>query len=507
MFASPQCRRLLVWLGVLCCSAPVTIRANSATAPIFAAVPESSASTKALQVVGTDLYVAAWGNGVQILDIADPSRPRWKGGWNPQQCPVGIHVVGTHAFVANRRAGLAVLDVSDAANPIPVGSLDLVGDAIAVHAAGHLAFVANYPQGFSIVDVQDPARPGLLSTVALPQAASSLQVAGDYLYVTEPNGLHVFSIRDPRQPVRVGEQPLFGPLPRVQIIGDMAWLATGQNGLVTFSLATPESPAFLDRLMIWTNQLPVLVRAGPRQFQQVGMVWMLTNTAWRTDLQKRYGTNLPGTLVEIVTAIRNSPQYHWQTSGRRGITRTLNGLHVTGQYALALAYRDALEVIDVTTPAAPWLVGRIQLTGPTWDVRAAHGYAYVMDTGANIHVVDLREPKQPIQVTQFLSRNYASRVLAVAEAETPSTPPAAYPDAAVSADAPEVGQPQWQPDGAFSFELKGVGGARYVIQASADLRGWTAIATNTLPAAGQARIADSEARKFARRFYRAWRTP
>jgi hypothetical protein len=98
---------------------------------------------------------------------------------------------------------------------------------------------------------------------------------------------------------------------------------------------------------------------------------------------------------------------------------------VTGPQALALAYRDALEIIDVTDPAGPWLAGRIQLTGQTWDVRGANGFAYVMDTGANIHVVDVRRPELPIQIAQFRSDGYASSILALNPADQPPQTPVA----------------------------------------------------------------------------------
>jgi hypothetical protein len=494
-------------IGLLSSGSALICCGDSAKPPEFAPVSVANASTKALQIVGPNLYVAAWGNGLQILDISQPAQPKWKGGWNPRQCPVAVQVIGDFAYVANRRAGLSVLAVRDPAQPILVGEVDISGDAMAVQVAGRYAYVANYPKGFSVVDVQQPAQPALVATVALPQAATSIQAAGDYLYLTEPNGLHIFSLQDPKNPTRGGEQRLFGPAPRVQIVGDLAYVATAQSGLITLGLGDPTAPAFLDQLMLQPNMLPVLVREGPTHTRFVGPFWMTTNAAWRAEMERRHGTNLPQNVAEVVAAVRNSSHYHQHTGGRRGLNRSLTGLHVTGPYALALAYRDALEVIDVTAPEAPWLVGRIQLTGPTWDVRGANGYAYVMDTGANIHVVDLREPQRPTQVTQFLARNYVSRVLAVTEAEAPPPVAIEYPDASLVTQAPELSDPRWESNGSFSFNLTGLGGGRYVIEASGDLRAWTNFSANTLPAEGSLRIGDSNVVKSAQKFYRARFSP
>lgn len=48
--------------------------------------------TKAMHIVGNHLFVAAWGNGVQVLDISNPVQPKWVGGWNERHCPVGVWV-------------------------------------------------------------------------------------------------------------------------------------------------------------------------------------------------------------------------------------------------------------------------------------------------------------------------------------------------------------------------------------------------------------------------------
>jgi hypothetical protein len=58
-------------------------------------------------------------------------------------------------------------------------------------------------------------------------------------------------------------------------------------------------------------------------------------------------------------------------------------------------------------------------------VRGANGFAYVMDTGANIHVVDVRRPELPIQIAQFRSDGYASSILALNPADQPPQTPVA----------------------------------------------------------------------------------
>ena len=68
---------------------------------------------------------------------------------------------------------------------------------------------------------------------------------------------------------------------------------------------------------------------------------------------------------------------------------------------------------------------------------------------------------------------------------------------------PQLSNPYTLPGGGFGFTLSGVPQATYIVQASADLRVWLPIATNTLPAGGTVGVTDAQAPSFARRYYRA----
>jgi hypothetical protein len=413
-------------------------------APLLRAAGEPS--TKAMQVVGTSLFVAAAGYGVQVLDISDPAHPRWKGGWNPRQCPEGLHVVGNYAYVANRRAGLSVLDVTDPTSPVLVGRVDILGDATCVHVSGRHAYVGDYPTGFRVVDVKDPAGPVLLGTAAMPQGALSIDAAGSYVYATEPMGLHVFDVSDPRKPVRAASFNLLGSICRVQLAKGRIYLASHQLGLLVYDGSDPVRPLLLDGL------------TGP---------------------------------------------------GASGFPRRLDALHLTGRYVLALSMGPnmGLEVFDISDPARPKRIGQCATAGRPWDVRGAGHYAYVMDWGMNIEVIDFGDPAHPVGVGRFAARNYVSSVLAMKETDRigAGTQAQTYPGVPAATEAPELIDPRPLEDGFFAFTLKAQGGSLYIVQFSPDLSSWTGLSTNQMPASGQLRIADPLAAAAPHRFYRAVR--
>ena len=65
-----------------------------------------------LFIAGSFLYVAAWGYGLQVLDISTPTQPKWSGGWNQRGAPTGVYVIETYAYVANRPCGLEIFGCS-----------------------------------------------------------------------------------------------------------------------------------------------------------------------------------------------------------------------------------------------------------------------------------------------------------------------------------------------------------------------------------------------------------
>src|SRR3974390_3294620 len=81
------------------CSIAILVVGNPA---VWAETAESVVQTPhaisgGLFILGDSLYVAAWGYGLQVLDISRPMQPRWEGAWTQGGAPPAVYVVGTNA--------------------------------------------------------------------------------------------------------------------------------------------------------------------------------------------------------------------------------------------------------------------------------------------------------------------------------------------------------------------------------------------------------------------------
>ncbi|MEO6036072.1 MAG: hypothetical protein ABIQ35_12525 [Verrucomicrobiota bacterium] len=426
----------------------------------------SNRATKSMQLVGNDLFIAAFGWGVHVLDVSDPLSPKWKGGWNPRRCPMGIQVVGNFAFVADRIAGLTVLDVSNSANPVWVTTVDTPGDAYALHVVGTKAYVADgRDSGLLVFDVSKPREPKLIKRCETAYGARGVQVVGETAYVNCGNQVQLLNISDLENPFAYARCNVQVFAEYSQVVGSLHFTCGG-------NIFSSQSGMFLGKY--------------------------------------------PGGSSSVF---------------------------VRGKMIFAATRTGGFSIVDVSDSAEPKLLSNLKLsTNQQNDVVVANQIAYVSDGGANIRVIDFKNPHAPKVVGFFPSTHYSSGVLSLASAgkqsakKTPliarsesveshrfeshvSAEPSRSPTFAVSpvppsivASAitnapPELNAAQKAEDGTFSFILEGVPNATYVIQVSNDLKLWASVATNFLPSTGALRIIDPQASTFSQRYYRAMIQP
>ena len=164
-----------------------------------------------VDVSGATTYVANGFDGVQIVDVQDPSVPRLFGTHRTPGDAQSVSVMGNLAYAvygadaspSTPPAGVQVVDVGDPARPQLRATLPFSGS---VEIVAGLAYVSR-AGAFNVYDISDPAAPELLSSVILAnEYASALEVEGNFAYLaTESSGdmatrLRIIDISDPAQP-------------------------------------------------------------------------------------------------------------------------------------------------------------------------------------------------------------------------------------------------------------------------------------------------------------------
>lgn len=177
----------------------------------------------AIEAHGNRVYVASTTNGgiFSILDVSNPANPHALG-WLETSQTYDLTVRGNYAYLVDGAdfgdGGLRIVDVSNPGAPVVTGQ-DMgcpYANGIDVSADGNTAYIAcasntDYQNELRIVDTTDKANPVVIGSLVLPgsprlpdyNAAYSVVVDGDIAYVSNENGVDEVDISNAAAPVQI----------------------------------------------------------------------------------------------------------------------------------------------------------------------------------------------------------------------------------------------------------------------------------------------------------------
>jgi len=308
--------------------------------------PNLPGQVKDLRWVGSFVYVADYGSGLQVLDVSDPQLPRIVAALPLSGTAWGIDVDRGKAYLALDR-GLYVVDVADPLHPVEQGHLGFPdGWALDVKVTGHLAYVAAQWGGLKVVDVSDPLLPGKLGEyVTSPSQASFVDVIGTNVYLSAfDGGLYILDLATPSAPVVVGAFKAAGATANYYGVA-----AEGRYAYLGISKGAPVPE---------TNGIAVLDLINPSQ--PVSVTW------------------------------QSLPERPWRIS-------------LAGDHAYVSAAGRGMRVLDLSTPAAAREVAAMESVG-TVEKMAVEGSRMLLTESkrggavvgySSLRLMDLSDPTKP----------------------------------------------------------------------------------------------------------------
>jgi len=167
----------------------------------------------AISVSGNYVYLMEGLNGLNIIDISDPTSPILAGfltGFFDPSNAVGINVVDNYAYIF---AGpdLYILDITNPSEPILTGSIDTPGISNYGTISGNFAYITTTDSGLWIVDISDPKNPVVTGNLPMSYGGYAVGIAGDYAFMLNSyNSLEVINISDPSAPFFASSYYLIG---------------------------------------------------------------------------------------------------------------------------------------------------------------------------------------------------------------------------------------------------------------------------------------------------------
>jgi hypothetical protein len=214
----------------------------------------------AIEAHGSRVYVSSTTNGgiFKIVDVSDPSVPVELGSLITSET-FDLTVRGNFAYLADGAdfgdGGLRVVDVSDPTQPTVTGQdtgCPYAG-GLFVSADGNTAYIAceadaNYNNALRIVDTSDRTQPALLGTIALPgdavlpdyNAAHAVAVIGAMAYVGNEYGVDQVDVSNPAAPVWRHRDTTGSAVRRLALAPDGRLFAFALNGGVYVYKPVPD---------------------------------------------------------------------------------------------------------------------------------------------------------------------------------------------------------------------------------------------------------------------------
>jgi hypothetical protein len=299
------------------CAAIIVSAASTLVAQglTFSPVGKIDGPANLVEVDGSRAYIAG-GKTLTLVDVSNPAAPKRLGAYSFPEKIWGFRIVGSLVYVAADFYGLGILDVSNPAAPVLRGSVKLPGQAKDVALVGTTALVADHMSGLDIVDVKDTAKPERRDSFFLEGYARDVVSAGSIAYAIDaPAGIYVFDLSKP---------------------GPMEPIASQQSARAPASIELSKGSGT-------GADLAVLVGGGMLQVYDVTKATAPVQTAT------------------------------FRTPSGRPARATMHGTR-----AYVADSREGLQIVELSKPSAPALVGGFKTAEPARDVAVNDSFVFIV---------------------------------------------------------------------------------------------------------------------------------
>ncbi|PIT86498.1 MAG: hypothetical protein COU33_02805, partial [Candidatus Magasanikbacteria bacterium CG10_big_fil_rev_8_21_14_0_10_43_6] len=212
-------------------------------------------------------------------------------------------------------------------------------------------------------------KPVMVGRVDPGGLAQNVFVQGDYAYVANSSrGLDIFDISYAKNPVLKGTVNPGGTYEDVVVSGQYAYL-TNENGVIVVDVSNPSNPFF------------VATSTGSG------------GVAGGLDISGSYVYSIQATALEITDISHAAVPTNIADFSMGG--STAYDVTVKGNYAYVAQGVGGLQILDVSDPSNPFIVGSTDPGGTARSVTVVGKYAYIGNNDRGLDIIDISDPTAP----------------------------------------------------------------------------------------------------------------
>lgn len=333
-----------------------------------------------------------------------------------------------------------VIDISDTENPSHTGTIETPGFASAITSDGEYLYVTN-SQGLTIYDVDDPFGDAIGSYRPPPENPSwfaAITVDNGYAYIAA-DGLMILDVKDPTNPTKVSHVTVTGvAASKIIVKENYAYMIMGLGGLLVMNISDKQNPRELGFHSYESHEAGFDIKG---------------NYAYVAHVSGLSSEGLDYEFTSVLEVIDISDPESLNVVATLSVPTNFKGLSIEEDYAyISGSHPHSLTIVDISDPRNPQIleVGG-QMGGNLKKIFAKNSYVYLLDSGYGLKIFDLRDSSQAVQagdvdLQQMLSTFYVKgnkayligeqRYFSVADVSDPENPVLAYSEATPSSPYP-----------------------------------------------------------------------
>ena len=255
----------------------------------------------------------------------------------------------------------------------------LYGQSWDVFVVDNIAY-ACVGSSYLIIDISNTDSPAVLGIYdSFERFPLCSFVSGDYAYVDGGQSLYILDIHDKGEPKRVGEFATESGVSGIHVIGDYAFIGNGPSGLRILDVSNKEDPH----------------EVGYYDFDDeiVTSIYVVNDYVY-------LGYDDNGGFRIIDVHVKEDPtEISIFDAGFY-----IYDLFILADYAYVVS-ENGFDIIDISDKEQPVRKARVE-TGDPIQIHVIGDYAYVGDFYDGLHIYDVREKSNPVEVGYYDSSNH-----------------------------------------------------------------------------------------------------
>jgi len=363
--------------------------------------------------------------GLQIIDVSVKESPKLISELEVPGNSKAIALQGQYAYIAAGDAGLQIIDIAQAEKPKIISNLNLSRFVKDIEVdSGLLFLVTGYSETtIEVIDVRQPENPTFLSSIISNDFFNSISLEGNRLYVTNGSQIEVIDVSHPEKPIKAGFIDIsnYGSGDGITVNNNHVYVSTSEiflildftdlnAPLILGSVQTEYSyrnvgVAILNNKAFLSKQdcgVCVVDISKPAEPVVIGKIETPIYTNGITiDGTNAYVACEAG--LQIVDIDSDSPKII------SSIYRPSFSFCVQVKDNIAYAAGNGLQIIDISDPITPKIIGIIGLKSVAQDIEVSGNNVFIAGN-SKMEIIDISDISNPQRSGVLDISSYDSKI-------------------------------------------------------------------------------------------------